>query len=105
MHRRELDIVFVQRFYDIPLSGLCRYNGKIERFETDYDTEESTIHFLTPLQRAKELFNKKMFEICVGTHQTYKEGKRHHYFYWRKPTFLHVALYKLYYWYARKKYG
>ena len=97
MNRKELDIVFVSSFYDIPLAGLCRYNGKIERFHTDYDTEESTIIFLTPIQRLKALWSKWLFEICVGKHQTYENGKKSNYFYWRKPVIVHKLLYRLYY--------
>jgi len=102
MNRRDLDIVYVTSFYDIPLAGLCRYEGKIQKFETDYDTEESTIIFLTPMQRFRALWSKWLFEICVGTHQSYENGKRAHYFYWRKPKFLHVFLYKSYFKRRRK---
>ena len=97
MNRRELEIVYVDAFYDIPLGGLCRYNGKIERFKVDYETEEATIIYLTHWQRFKELYHKKLFEICVGTHQSYVNNKRPNYFYWRKPKILHKILYKLYY--------
>lgn len=93
----DLDIVYVNSFYDIPLAGLCRYNGKIERFEVDYDTLKAEIFLLTPWQRFKALLNKKLFEICVGSHWTYKNGKRSCYFYWRKPVIIHKMLHNLYY--------
>ena len=102
MNRHDLDIIYVTSFYDIPLKGLCRYEGKIQKFETDYDTEESTIIFLTPMERLRALWSKWLFEICVGTHQSYKNGKRAHYFYWRKPKFLHQFLYRLYFRLPRK---
>ena len=95
--KQQLEIVYVTDFYDFPLGGLCMYNGKIEKFKTDYDTGETEIIYLTPWQRFKALWSKKLFEICVGTHQTYVDNKKPGYFYWRKPVILHKILYTLYY--------
>lgn len=97
MVKAQLEIIFVTNFYDIPLAGLCWYDGKVERFESDYDTQKTTIIFLTRYERFKALLGKKLFEICVGTHHTYKNNRKASYFYWRKPVILHKILYKLYY--------
>lgn len=95
--RKELDIVYVMNFYDLPLKGLCRYQGKIQLFETDYETEETTITLLSTFTRLKLLWRKKLFEICIGNHWTYKNGKRTGYFYWRNPEWFHRILYNLYF--------
>lgn len=72
----ELDIVFVESYYDIPLEGLCLYKNKIERFEVvDYDLADYKIVPLTTFQRWSALLNKRMFEFCVGTHWSYKLPK------------------------------
>ena len=97
MNLTELDIVYVDAYYDMPLGGLCRYNGKIERFKVDYETQEAQIILLSPWQRLKALWSKKLFEICVGKHQTYVNGKKSSYFYFRKPEILYKLLYKLYF--------
>jgi hypothetical protein len=97
MNKQELEIVYVDSFYDFPLGGLCYYDGKIERFVTDYDTKETTIIHLTSWERFKALCSKKLFEICVGKHHSYVNNKRPHYFYWRKPVFLHKIIFNLYF--------
>ena len=99
IHYAELDIIFVSDYYDMPLGGLCRHNGKIEKFEVDYDTCSATIVSLTPLQRIRALVNKKLFELCVGHHWSYdKKGNQKSYFHWRRPEFLHKMLFNFYYW-------
>jgi hypothetical protein len=97
MVKQELEIIYVTDYYDIPLSGLCRYNNRIERFEYNEENQEYHIIHLTRYQRIVELFRKKLFEICVGTHQSYVNNKKPSFFYWRKPVILHRILFKLYY--------
>ena len=95
----DLHVVYVTNYYDIPLTGLCLYKGKLEKFEID-DFEEGkyrVIH-LNPIQRLLARLDKKMFEIFVGTHWSYEEGRRTNYYYVRSPEWLHKAAFKLYYW-------
>lgn len=77
---------FVDFHYDIDISGLCSYNGKLCRFYNDWDifVEDedgdrvylTCIHTLSFFQKLRLLFRKRLFEWCVGYHWTYKNGKR-----------------------------
>ena len=97
MYLNNLHILYVIRFYDIPLEGLCLHQGKIEKFIVDYDTLQATIIHLSTLQRFHYLLKKKLFELCVGNHWTYKDGQRNSIYYERQPTCLHKALFNIYY--------
>lgn len=100
----DLKIVFVTNYYDRPLSGLCYYNGDLTKFELNYDPEDDEginetyfIFSLTVFEKIKYLFQKKMFEICVGYHQTYVNNKKPSFFYMRKPKWVFSLLYNFYY--------
>lgn len=96
----DMDFVYVENHYDIHLSGLCRYDGKIHRFLTnddDFDDSHCIILELSYIEKLKALWDKKLFEICVGTHWTYHEGKRMGDYYIRKPAWLHKKLFKWFY--------
>lgn len=73
------NLVYVENYYDIPLSGLCTHKNQLVRFKV-VDSEEENLEYeiipLTWLQKMKALTQKKLFEICVGMHWTYKDGKR-----------------------------
>lgn len=114
----ETQFYWVDNHWDIHLSGLCLYNNKIHRFITDdaewYDylskaKEEDDIDEtkytiwcdifqLTPFEKIKHLYDKKLFEICVGTHWSYSKGQtQRSRFYVRKPKWLHQLLFDWFY--------
>lgn len=94
----EVDFVWVSDHYDLHLTGICRDNGKLCRFETDYDTTEVSIFELSLLEKVMWLCQKKLFEWCVGYHWSYPEKKRGAVFGGRKPEWFWNALLKIYYW-------
>lgn len=95
----DLHVVYVTNFYDIPLTGLCLWKGKLERFEVeDYEYGTYRVIHINWLQRLKARFDKKMFEWFVGHHWSYDNGRRTNYYYVRSPQWLHNAAFKFYYW-------
>jgi len=90
-------IVWVSDFYDHPLAGICRWEGELCRFEWDYDDEWVRIYLLTRLQKVRWLWRKVKFEICVGYHWTYKDGKRETNFHYRNPQWLYRLLFRFHY--------
>ncbi len=69
----DVDFVWVSNHYDIHLNGICRLNGEICRFDTDYDTMVVSVFNLSLLEKIKWLSRKKLFELCVGKHWTYPQ--------------------------------
>ena len=70
----QMDFVFISSHYDIHLSGLCRVNGKLHRFETPYDYDSiliCNIYELGFLEKTLWLYLKWKFELLVGTQWTY----------------------------------
>ena len=72
----DVDFVWVSDHYDIHLRGLCRHNGELCEFETDWESEKVEIKPLSVPQKLRWLLSKKLFEWFVGYHWTYKNGKR-----------------------------
>lgn len=80
---KKVNFLWITNHYDVHLSGLCVINNKICLFNTivDYDTGEydsyddlmCKITQLTFLEKLKFLFEKWLFELCVGTHWTYPD--------------------------------
>lgn len=93
---KAVEFVWVSSHWDVHLAGLCRYGGRLCRFETDQDTLDDNlmvdIFSLSPVEKLRWLFRKKLFEWCVGTHWTYPLGR--HYV---TGGPLHRAATKLYY--------
>jgi hypothetical protein len=111
----EVHFVFVNSHWDHHLGGLCRYEGKLCRFSTiekenpNYDpVKDETdpeynewmynlfciIYELSPWEKLKALYQKRMFELMVGYHWTYPDRKS---FGSRKPKWLYNFLFHLYY--------
>jgi len=98
----DLHVVYVTNYYDIPLSGLCLWKGKLEKFEIeDYEYGKYRVIHMNVFQRLKARFDKKMFEWFVGTHWSYDNGRRTNYYYTRSPEWLHNAAFKFYYWWKK----
>jgi hypothetical protein len=93
------DIIYVSSYYDGPLEGLTKYKGKLCKFLCVDDDEYYyyDIYSLTAWEKIKELWKKKKFELCVGYHWSYKNGKRASGFYYRKPQWLYKWLFRMYY--------
>lgn len=91
----QTDFIFVSNHYDIHLSGLCKYDGKLCYFETFDDGESEPvceIYSLSFFEKLKELCDKKMFEMCVGYNWTYPYRKTG-----EMPFRMTPWLFKLYY--------
>ena len=93
----KIDLVWVCNYYDIPLSGICHNNGKLCRFETDYDTLEVSIYSLTTSEKVKLKIRQKLFEWFVGYHWTYPYRKQGHRFYYRWPKWFWKLVFRVYY--------
>jgi len=93
----DLNIVWVSNYYDYPIEGICRQKGELMKFTVDDNDYLYNLESLTPWQKFKWLFNKKMFEICVGYHWSYQNNARQSFFYYRKPEWLFRFLFKAYF--------
>jgi hypothetical protein len=98
----DVDFVFITKHYDYHLRGLCRYNGELHSFTTDYPEDGGSpkvfVQKLSLFGKLKALLNKKMFEICVGYHWTYKNGKKvTETFKYKKPEWFWRRMFRLYY--------
>lgn len=102
-HQSEVDIIFVSSFYDWPLMGVCRYDGKTYKFqrepmvEDDY-SEYFNLQKLSFFERLHKWWKRTLFGICVGFHCHYKNNKRwQKYYSMRRPRWFWQILFKLYY--------
>lgn len=101
VHWTDMHYVFVSGFYDHPLSGTCRYQGELCKFEIEVIEDDQTDHYIvTPMtlwEKVKARFSQKMFELCVGTHWSFEGNKRRSFYYVRRPAWLHHLLFRSYY--------
>ncbi len=67
----DIKFVWISNHYDIHLSGLCRFDGKLHEFTVDYDTKKGVISSINMIEKIRWLISKKLFELCVGFHWTY----------------------------------
>lgn len=95
--REELQFVWISHFWDVPLDGLCRVDGKLMRFREAFADGTYQVLDLKPHQKARWLLRKWLFECCVGEHWSYPQRVNGARFYWRKPVWLHKALFWAYY--------
>jgi len=81
--------------------GIGWYNGDMHEFYQRYSGHEKSLVIdalkLSHFDRIKWFIRRKLFELCVGKHYTYVDGKRNNSFYIKKPDFIYKKLYKLYY--------
>jgi len=89
-------VVFVEDYYDMPLVGLCYYQGRLSRFRKMAHRSNDELYEITILSFSEVIFaklNQWMFEMCVGVHWSYKNGKQ-------KGNFKgFTPLTKLYFWF------
>lgn len=102
----ELKSYWVSSYYDVPLDGLCNYDGflcyyKLEDWEADLLTYE--IYLLSFTEEIKWYLKKWLFELLVGSHwsanktSSYRCSKRNYlkqpwkslanYYYFLQKTF------------------
>jgi len=93
---------FVSDHYDIHLNGTCYYNGSLCEFMAElppghYNTTTVDIYKLSLVNKLKWIWRQWLFELCVGNHWSYKNGKRNGNFYNKKPKWLYKILLNWYY--------
>jgi hypothetical protein len=94
----DMNFFWVSSFYDVPLNGLCKIDGKLHVFTIYCDNDLDTayeVYSLTSKEKINWLIRKWAFELCVGTHMTYP-NKRHSYS-MRRPHWFWKLLLNLYY--------
>ena len=101
-----INFVWVSDHYDIHLSGLCRMNGQLMRFEIPKNSKwcggpwhipRFHIYKLNPIEKLCLLLKKRLFEICIGKHWTYPDRKQGVRSKIRKPLWFWRLVFKLYY--------
>lgn len=97
-----MKFVFIDGYYDFPLSGLCTHDNQLCSFSLYSEWEDETILYkvcvLSKWEKIKRLLEKKLFEICVGKHWTYVNGKRSTIpFYYKWPQWFWKLVFKAYY--------
>lgn len=99
----KMEWVWISNHYDIHLDGLCRFNGELARFET-WNADENPvckIFQLTISEKARWLFRKWAFELCIGRHWTYPDrvdGASFHMEGW-----FGKSMFNIYYWLKKTK--
>jgi hypothetical protein len=94
------EIVYVSDYYDGPLAGLTMYKGQLCKFRCVKDDDKYLYYEIMSMnawEKIRALWRKKKFELCVGYHWTYKNGKRDSWFYYRKPQWFYKWLFRMYY--------
>lgn len=101
----EVDFNFVSNHYDIHLHGTCIYKGDLCVFYThrEYDDDMDdfidtvSIYKLTFIEKLRWELKQYMFELCVGTHWSYINGKPKGEYRTREPKWLYELLWAIYY--------
>jgi hypothetical protein len=98
--KKQMSFVWVSDHWDVHLSGLCRHDGALCRFERDNPEDDGevlySIYHLTTAEKLRWLYRKWKFEICVGYHWTYPNRANGEMFHRRKPTWLYFLLWAWY---------
>lgn len=99
----QLDLIWYSNYWDGPLDGICKYNGKLCRFigiDSDSESDDYNRYYYIYKLDFKEKIKLRLaqfgFEACIGTHCTYKDGKRSLY-YERYPKWFWKIISNLYY--------
>jgi hypothetical protein len=106
----EVDFNFISSHYDIHLHGTCIYKSDLCVFYThrEYDDDMDdfidtvSIYKLTFIEKLRWELKQYMFELCVGPHWSYINGKPKGKYGTREPKWLYELLFKMYY--SSKKY-
>jgi hypothetical protein len=99
----EVEFLYARNHYDLHIEGLCYYRGFVSEFKTHdwYNEDEEkpvmvNIYELTMGEKLKALWDKKLFEICVGYHWSYPERVVYNY-HIRRPRWLYQFLFNWFY--------
>jgi hypothetical protein len=103
VHYKELKPLYVSNYWDHPLHGTCIHDGKLHEFNWEYDDDYVMISKLSFKEKLKWWYKQKKFEICIGYHWTYVDGKKSSYYKRRKPEFFWKFVFDLYYKKGKKK--
>jgi hypothetical protein len=101
----EVDFNFITNHYDVHLHGTCIYIGDLCEFythreysdESDEITEIVSIYKLTFFEKMRWELKQMLFELCVGNHWSYVNGKPKGHYHERKPKWLYSLLFQIYY--------
>ena len=99
----DVKFIWVNNHYDVHLSGLCKMGNTLFYFKTiDYYGDDDLdlkceIYMLSFLEEMKWRLRKFLFEQMVGYHWSYDKKTSKPRFYYRKPQWLYVMLFNLYY--------
>ena len=78
VYRSEVRWYFVAYFYDLPISGLAHYEGRVVGFCWSQDDilnqQIFALHELSASELVEELRVKAKYEALVGTHSSFDEG-------------------------------
>ncbi len=80
----DLRMLWHNGYYDGPLSGMCKWDGKLYYFDVAYDDEEESeldyrkynLYELTQEELEEELRTHRLFETNVGYHSNYGDRYR-----------------------------
>lgn len=101
----EVKFVWVNNHYDVHISGLCKMGNTLFYFKTinhqDYFEDDDELmcelYTLCFKDEIKWRLKKFFFEQMVGYHWSYNNKGNRPKFYYRKPQWLYVMLFNLYY--------
>ena len=93
-------------YWDGPLNGLCNYDGTVHYYDciqnhnrhgnrSRYDT--FIVYKLSIREKIKFLYRLKKFQLMVGYHTVYQNGRRMGRFVHRKPKWFFNFLFNFYY--------
>ena len=97
--------VWVTDYYDYPLAGLCTYDDQLcyAKLISEWRDEPDIykITRLSSVEKVKWLMKKWTFELLVGHHWTYKNGKRDNYAGSGRNRLFHKMYYKISGWFKK----
>ena len=100
----EMQWVWITDYYDVPLQGLCRYHGRLYRFEAaNEEGEMYRVYSLTRPERCRWMARKWLFELAIGRHWSYPAREQGVRFRWRRPVWLWRYVFRAYYWGGKKR--
>ena len=91
------NVYYVYNYYDHPLGGYAIINNTWYSFKVEYESNWAELTKLTLLQKINAWRRATTFGIMVGWHWHYKNGQRRVQFSIRRPKFLYMILFNLYY--------
>ena len=110
LQEQDVNFIWVSDHYDYHKNGLCLYRGKYCEFKGKeveiknnnyiFNNVYYDIYKLSFKEKIKWLYNKKIFEWCVGYHWSYPKNSNKKIwdsFHTRKPNWFFSLLLKFFY--------